>query len=106
MFGGFEYDGEVALNIALTISAACASTAGPSTARVSNGVVARPLAHRGQRELWEGGRRPHLSCRLLATARPVPDAGGYRLNGTCPRSGCDIAQWGQLGAMITRVPGL
>src|SRR5258708_5813961 len=26
MFGGFEYDGEVALTIALTISAACAST--------------------------------------------------------------------------------
>src|SRR5204862_4352294 len=26
MFGGFEYDGEVALRIALTISAACAST--------------------------------------------------------------------------------
>src|SRR5258708_13586579 len=25
-FGGFEYDGEVALRIALTISAACAST--------------------------------------------------------------------------------
>ena len=25
-FGGFEYDGEVALKIALTISAACAST--------------------------------------------------------------------------------
>src|SRR5207237_9456454 len=38
MFGGFEYDGEVALKIALTISAACASTGWTVNGAVSNGM--------------------------------------------------------------------
>jgi 3-hydroxy-9,10-secoandrosta-1,3,5(10)-triene-9,17-dione monooxygenase len=41
-FGGFEYDGEVALKIALTISAACASTGWTVNGAVSNGLS---LAH-------------------------------------------------------------
>src|SRR5258708_21777559 len=36
-FGGFEYDGEVALRIALTISAACASTGWAVHGAVSHG---------------------------------------------------------------------
>jgi alkylation response protein AidB-like acyl-CoA dehydrogenase len=41
-FGGFEHDGETALRIALTISAACASTGWSVNGAVSNG---RSLAH-------------------------------------------------------------
>src|SRR5436190_21183297 len=53
-FGGFEYDGEVALRIALTISAACASTGWTVNGAVSNGLS---LAHRpieAQREASAG----------------------------------------------------
>ena len=42
MFGGFEYDGEVALKIALTISEGCASTGWTVNGAVSNGLS---LAH-------------------------------------------------------------
>jgi alkylation response protein AidB-like acyl-CoA dehydrogenase len=41
-FGGFEHDGETALRIAMTISAACASTGWSVNGAVSNG---RSLAH-------------------------------------------------------------
>jgi len=41
-FGGFEYDGEVALKIGLQISAGCASTGWTINVAVSNGMV---LAH-------------------------------------------------------------
>src|SRR5216683_2638427 len=51
-FGGFEYDGETALRIALTISAACASTGWAVNGAVSNG---RSMSHfpiETQREIW------------------------------------------------------
>jgi alkylation response protein AidB-like acyl-CoA dehydrogenase len=50
-FGGFEHDGETALRIAMTISAACASTGWSVNGAVSNG---RSLAHfpiEAQREI-------------------------------------------------------
>ena len=54
VFGGFEYDGEVALKIAMTISAACASTGWAVNGAVSNGrsiVTSRskPSARSGRR---------------------------------------------------------
>src|SRR6516162_3790762 len=53
-FGGFEHDGETALRIAMTISAACASTGWAVNGAVSNG---RSIAHfpiEAQREVWGG----------------------------------------------------
>src|SRR5207253_8096767 len=41
-FGGFEYDGETALRIALTISAACPSTGWAANGAGANG---RPMGH-------------------------------------------------------------
>src|ERR1041384_7647366 len=52
-FGGFEYDGEVALRIALTISAACASTGWTVNGAVSNGMSLAHFPIETQRELWE-----------------------------------------------------
>src|SRR5262249_9528599 len=57
-FGGFEHDGETALKIALTISAACASTGWSVNGAVSNG---RSLAHfpiEAQREVWSADEDP------------------------------------------------
>jgi alkylation response protein AidB-like acyl-CoA dehydrogenase len=102
MFGGFEYDGEVALNIALTISAACASTGWTVNGAVSNGLSLGHWPIEAQRELWEGDADPFTFACFAPTGTAVPVEGGYRLNGTWSfASGCDIAQWGKLGAMIT-----
>src|SRR5438105_314081 len=101
-FGGFEYDGETALRIALTISAACASTGWAVNGAVSNG---RSMSHfpiETQREIWAGDEDP-FSCACFAptgTAKPVD--GGFILNGRWSfASGCDHASWAYLGAFIT-----
>jgi alkylation response protein AidB-like acyl-CoA dehydrogenase len=101
-FGGFEYDGETALRIALTISAACASTGWAVNGAVSNGRSMSHFAIEAQREIWSSEEDP-FSCACFAptgTARPVD--GGYILNGNWSfASGVDHASWAYLGAFIT-----
>src|ERR1051326_8641778 len=102
MFGGFEYDGEVALRIALTISAACASTGWTVNGAVSNGYSLAHWPIEAQRELWEGDADPFTFACFAPTGTAIPVEGGYRLSGQWSfASGCDLAQWGKLGAMIT-----
>ena len=50
-FGGFEYDGEVALKIGLQISAGCASTGWTINVAVSNGMVLAHWTIEAQRDL-------------------------------------------------------
>ena len=101
-FGGFEYDGEVALRIAMTISAACASTGWAVNGAVSNG---RSIAHfpiEAQREVWGGDEDPFTCACFAPTGTTVPTDGGYILSGTWSfASGCDHASWVYLGGFIT-----
>src|SRR5271166_3498211 len=100
-FGGFEYDAEVALEIALTISAACASTGWAVNGALSNGISFGHYPIETQRELWGDGSDP-FSCACFApTGVAVPAEGGYRLNGKWSfASGVDHASWIRLGAFI------
>ncbi len=105
MFGGFEYDGEVALTIALTISAACASTGWTVNGAVSNGLSLAHWSIEAQREVWEGDTDPFTFACFAPTGTAAPAEGGYRLTGRWSfASGCDISSWGKLGAMI-KTPG-
>ena len=101
-FGGFEYDGETALRIALTISAACASTGWAVNGAVSNG---RSIAHfpiEAQREVWGGDADPFTCACFAPTGTAVPVDGGYVLNGSWSfASGVDASSWVKLGAFIT-----
>jgi len=101
-FGGFEYDGETALRIALTISAACASTGWAVNGAVSNG---RSIAHfpiEAQREVWGGDADPFTCACFAPTGTALPVAGGYVLSGTWSfASGVDASSWVKLGALIT-----
>ena len=101
-FGGFEYDGETALRIALTISAACASTGWAVNGAVSNG---RSIAHfpiETQREVWAGNEDPFTCACFAPTVTAVPVDGGYVLSGAWSfASGCDASSWVKLGAFIT-----
>src|SRR5260370_16763719 len=104
-FGGFEYDGEVALKIALTISAACASTGWAVNGAVSNG---RSLGHfpiEAQREIWGGDEDPFTCACFAPTGAAVPVDGGYRLGGpfSFPRR-CHPATLAQLPAFIPPPP--
>jgi resorcinol 4-hydroxylase (FADH2) len=101
-FGGFEYDGETALRIAMTISAACASTGWAVNGAVSNG---RSIAHfpiEAQREVWGGDADPFTCACFAPTGTAVPADSGYVLSGSWSfASGCDHASWAYLGAFIT-----
>lgn len=101
MFGGFEYDGEVALRIALTISAACAATGWTVNGAVSNGLSLAHWSIEAQREVWGGDTDPFTFACFAPTGTAVPVEGGYRLTGRWSfASGCDISAWGKLGAII------
>jgi resorcinol 4-hydroxylase (FADH2) len=101
-FGGFEYDGVVALEIALEISAACASTGWAVNGALSNGLSFGHFPIQAQRELWGDGADP-FSCACFApTGAAVPAEGGYVLSGKWSfASGVDHSSWVKLGALIT-----
>jgi alkylation response protein AidB-like acyl-CoA dehydrogenase len=101
-FGGFEYDAVVALEIALVISAACASTGWTMNGALSNGISFGHFPIEAQRELWGGGEDPFTCACFAPTGTAVPAEGGYVLSGKWSfASGCDHSSWIRLGALIT-----
>ena len=104
-FGGFEYDAEVALRIALTISSGCAATGWTVNGAVSNGLSLAHWPIEAQRELWQRDEDFFTFACFAPTGAAVPVEGGYRLSGRWSfASGCDISRWGKLGALI-KPPG-
>jgi resorcinol 4-hydroxylase (FADH2) len=100
-FGGFEFDPTVALEIALTISAACASTGWAVNSALSNGISFGHYPVETQRELWGAGDDPFTCACFAPTGAAIPADGGYVLNGSWPyASGVDHASWIRLGALI------
>src|SRR5580658_8765705 len=76
-FGGFEYDTETALKIAMTIAAACPSTGWSVNGAVSNG---RSMAHfpiEAQREAWADEVDPFTCACFAPTGTAAPVDGGY-----------------------------
>lgn len=101
-FGGFEYDAVVALEIALVISAACASTGWAVNGALSNGISFGHYPIAAQRELWGGGADPFTCACFAPTGTATPAAGGYVLSGKWSfASGVDHASWIRLGALIS-----
>ncbi len=74
-FGGFEYDAVVALEIALAVSAACASTGWALNGALSNGISFGHYPIETQRELWGGGDDPFTCACFAPTGTAVPTEG-------------------------------
>jgi alkylation response protein AidB-like acyl-CoA dehydrogenase len=101
-FDGFEYDAVVALEIALVISAGCASTGWAVNGALANGISFGHFPIETQRELWGGGADPFTCACFAPTGTAVPNDGGYVLSGKWSfASGCDHSSWIRLGALIT-----
>ena len=102
-FGGFEHDATVALEIALTISAACASTGWAVNGALSNGISFGHYPIETQRELWGDGADPFTCACFAPTGAATPAAAGFVLNGKWSfASGVDHSSWIRLGAFIKR----
>ena len=100
-FGGFEYDAVVALEIALAVSAACASTGWVLNGALSNGISFGHFPIEAQHELWGDGADPFTCACFAPTGTAVPSQGGYMLSGKWSfASGCDHSSWIRLGALI------
>ena len=100
-FGGFEYDAVVALEIALVISAACASTGWAVNGALSNGISFGHFPIEAQRELWGDGADPFTCACFAPTGTAIPRDGGYVLTVKWSfASGCDHSSWIRLGATI------
>jgi resorcinol 4-hydroxylase (FADH2) len=102
-FGGFEHDAVVALEIALAVSTACASTGWVLNGALSNGISFGHFPIEAQRELWADGADP-FSCACFApTGTAMPTDGGFVLSGKWSfASGCDHSSWIRLGAFIMK----
>src|SRR5712691_8102210 len=90
-FGGFEYDGETALRIALTISAACASTGWAVNGAVSNG---RSMSHfpiETQREIWSTDADPFSCACFLLPIKDCEIIDNWFVNGLAGTGSKDIA---------------
>jgi resorcinol 4-hydroxylase (FADH2) len=100
-FGGFEFDPIVALEIALTISAACASTGWAVNGALSNGISFGHYPIETQRELWGDGGDPFTCACFAPTGTAVPVDRGYVLSGKWSfASGIDHSSWIRLGAFL------
>src|SRR3954466_6750102 len=101
-FGGFEYDPVVALEIALAVSAACASTGWGLNGALSHRILFGHYPSETQRELWGGGDDPFTCACFAPTGEAVPREGGYVLSGKWSfASGCDHSSWKRPGPLIT-----
>ena len=81
-FGGFEYDPVVALEIALVVSAACASTGWAVNGTLSNGISFGHFPIETQRELWGGGAGPSTCACFAPTGTAVPIVDMQELSGS------------------------
>src|SRR3984893_17767032 len=100
-FGGFEHDATVALEIALAVSAACASTGWTLNGALSNGISFGHFPIEAQSELWGGGDDPFTCACFAPTGAAMPREKGYVLSGKWSfASGCDHSSWVRLGALI------
>ena len=92
-FGGFEFDPVVALEIALIISSACATTGWAVNGALSNGISFGHYPIETQRELWGDGGDPFTCACFAPTGTAIPAEGGFVLSGSWSfASGVDHSQ--------------
>jgi len=100
-FGGFEYDGEVLLDISLTLASACAATAWCTLVAAGHHWLLAKFDLKAQEDVWETDPHAMLCGSYAPTGQAVPEAGGYRLTGKWSfASGCDHASWAIVGGLI------
>ena len=101
MFGGFEHDFDVLVELNIELAKSCASTAWVAGLLAAHQWLIASFDERTQRDVW-GVNPDALACGSYAPAcKAAVIEGGYRLSGRWSfASGCDNAQWALCAALV------
>jgi alkylation response protein AidB-like acyl-CoA dehydrogenase len=101
LFGGYEHDFDVLVDLNVELAKSCASTAWVGGLLAAHQWLIASFPEQAQRDVWD--TNPHaLACGSYAPAtKAIKSDGGYRLSGRWSfASGCDNAQWGLCAALL------
>src|SRR5579872_2074016 len=101
VFGGFEHDFDVLVELNIELAKSCASTAWVAGLLAAHQWLIASFDERTQRDVW-GVNPDALACGSYAPAcKAAVTEGGYRLSGRWSfASGCDNAQWALCAALV------
>jgi alkylation response protein AidB-like acyl-CoA dehydrogenase len=101
MFGGYEHDFDVLVELNIELAKCCASTAWVGGLLAAHQWLIAGFPEVAQRDVWD--QNPDaLACGSYApAAKAIEVEGGYRLTGRWSfASGCDNAQWSLCAALL------
>ena len=106
VYGGYEQDFTVLVELMMEIAAACASTAWVCGLLAAHQWLVALFPAQAQDDAW-GGNPDATFCGSYDPVNEArPDNGGYRLNGRWSfASGCDDSQWAICAAQLPATPG-
>jgi len=101
LFGGYEHDFDVLVELNIELAKCCASTAWVGGLLAAHQWLIAGFPGQAQRDVW-GANPDALACGSYAPAAKANEVeGGYRLSGRWSfASGCDNAQWSLCAALL------
>jgi alkylation response protein AidB-like acyl-CoA dehydrogenase len=101
MFGGYEHDFDVLVDLNIELAKSCASTAWVGGLLAAHQWLIAGFPEQAQRDVWDANSEA-LACGSYApAAKAVGAEGGFRMSGRWSfASGCDNTQWSLCAALL------
>src|SRR5215207_5741942 len=101
MFGGYEHDFDVLVELNIELAKSCASTAWVGGLLAAHQWLIAGFSEAAQRDVWAGNPDAVACGSYAPAAKAIEVEGGYRLTGRWSfASGCDNAQWSLCAALL------
>ncbi|MBI5087833.1 MAG: flavin-dependent monooxygenase [Actinobacteria bacterium] len=101
LWGGYELDPGVFLELGMLLSTACGSTGWVYSILCVHSWELGCMTRTAQEEVWGDDTNVLVSSSYAPTGEVEPTAGGYRIRGRWQfSSGCEHAKWALLGARV------
>jgi alkylation response protein AidB-like acyl-CoA dehydrogenase len=101
LFGGFEHDFDVLVELNIELAKSCASTAWVAGLLAAHQWLIASFPEQAQRDVWDESPDAMACGSYAPAARAMKTEGGYRLSGRWSfASGCDNAQWSLCAALL------
>ena len=101
MFGGYEHDFDVLVELNIELAKSCASTAWVGGLLAAHQWLIAGFPEAAQRDVWADNPDAVACGSYAPAAKAIEVEGGYRLTGRWSfASGCDNAQWSLCAALL------